>query len=132
MSGVTIKDVAIGVEVTGGILAMKGGSIGFMGEYGISLKEGGAALKDVRMIYTGTNDTADFIKVVGGTVIAESIKIDGNGYGQGMSVNNGAVWLKDATFTKVKNGMTVTNGTVRMFGGSMEFKGDYGISLKEG
>ncbi|WP_158244984.1 right-handed parallel beta-helix repeat-containing protein, partial [Bartonella bovis] len=130
MEEVRISNVAMGVEVKGGILAMKGGSIGFMGEYGISLNKGGGVLKDVRMIYTGTNDTADFIKVEGGTVIAKGIKIDGNGYGQGMSVTQrGHVVLIKPTYINVDKGMTISEGTVRMFGGSMEFKGDYGVYL---
>ncbi|ENN90796.1 hypothetical protein BBbe_10310 [Bartonella bovis 91-4] len=133
MTDVRISDVSEGVEAKGGILAMKGGSIGFMGEYGVSLNQGGAALKNVRMTYTGSSPTADFIKVVDGTVIAEGIKIDGNGYGQGMSVTQkGHVVLIKPNYINVDKGMTVSEGIVRMFGGEIGFMGEYGISLKEG
>ncbi|WP_425290193.1 hypothetical protein, partial [Bartonella bovis] len=134
MEEVRISNVAMGVEVTGEILAMKGGEIGFTGDYGISLKEGGAALKDVRMIYTGSNKTADFIKVVGGTVVAEGMIITSTtDNGQGVSVTQkGHVVLIKPTYINVDKGMTVSDGTVRMFGGSMEFKGEHGISLSQG
>ncbi|ENN92910.1 hypothetical protein BBbe_01810 [Bartonella bovis 91-4] len=133
MEEVRISNVSEGVEAKGGILAMKGGSIGFMGEYGISLNQGGGVLKDVRMIYTGSSPTADFIKVVDGTVIAEGIKIDGNGYGQGMSVTQkGHVVLIKPNYINVDKGMTVSEGIVRMFGGEIGFTGDYGVYLKKG
>ncbi|WP_158245019.1 hypothetical protein, partial [Bartonella bovis] len=110
---------------------LMGGEIGFKGNYGVYLIGGNAALKNVRMIYTGTNDTAEFIKVKGGIVIAEGVNIISTAdNGQGISVNNGGrVWLTGTDLKGVHKGMTITKGNVRMEGGEITFKGDYGISL---
>ncbi|WP_158245003.1 hypothetical protein, partial [Bartonella bovis] len=105
MEEVRISNVAMGVEVTGGILAMKGGEIGFTGDYGISLKEGGAA-------FLG------------------KVTIKGNGTGQeGIKLNGGMIDLYKTNIREVHKGMTITEGIVRMFGGEIGFKGEHGISL---
>ncbi|WP_158244983.1 hypothetical protein, partial [Bartonella bovis] len=130
----TYINVDKGMTISEGTVRMFGGSMEFKGDYGVYLTRGNALLKGVRMTYTGSNKTADFIKVEGGTIIAEGVNITSTtGKGQGVKVNKeGAVWLKNATFTKVKNGMTVTDGIVRMEGGSLEFKGEYAIYLTKG
>ncbi|WP_035464532.1 hypothetical protein [Bartonella bovis] len=108
MSGVNISNVAVGVEVTKGILAMKGGSIGFMGEYGVSLKEGGVAF-------------------LGG------VKIEGNGTGKtGIKLNGGMIDMFGTNIRDVHKGMSIENGIVRMFGGEIGFTKDYGVSLNQG
>ncbi|ENN90506.1 hypothetical protein BBbe_10480 [Bartonella bovis 91-4] len=140
MGGVMMKEVRIS-EVRTGVWVknranaiLMGGEIGFTGNYGVYLDKGGAALKNVRMIYTGTNDTAEFIKVKGGIVIAEDIIITSTtDNGQGISVNNGGqVWLTGTDLKGVHKGMTITEGIVRMFGGEIGFKGDYGVYLNQG
>ncbi|WP_158245013.1 hypothetical protein, partial [Bartonella bovis] len=92
------------VEVKRGILAMKGGSIGFTGDYGISLTKSTAALMGVNIM--------------------------GNNQGQeGIKLNEGRVDLYKTNIRDVHKGMSVENGVVRMFRGEIGFKGDYGISL---
>ncbi|WP_146023861.1 right-handed parallel beta-helix repeat-containing protein, partial [Bartonella bovis] len=88
IKGVDISKVTTGVEVGSGANAtLIGGEIGFMGDYGVYLNQGGAALKNVRMTYTGNNKTAEFIKVKGGIVIAEGVNIiSTTDNGQGISV----------------------------------------------
>ncbi|WP_158244974.1 hypothetical protein, partial [Bartonella bovis] len=134
IKGANISKVGTGMEVYGRANAtVMGGEIGFMGNYGIYLVQGGVALKDVRMTYKGKQSTAEFIKVESGTVIAEGITIDGSGYGQGIKVTDGGrVWLKNANLKNVHRGMTITDGTVHMEGGEIIFKGKYGISLNQG
>ncbi|ENN91103.1 hypothetical protein BBbe_10230 [Bartonella bovis 91-4] len=124
-----IRDVHKGMTITEGIVRMFGGEIGFKGNYGVYLDKGGAALKNVRMTYTGNNKTADFIKVRGGTVIAEDIIITSTtDNGQGVSVTNGGrVWLVGTDLKGVHKGVTITEGSVRMEGGEINFKGEYGV-----
>ncbi|ENN90782.1 hypothetical protein m02_10560, partial [Bartonella bovis m02] len=93
MSDVRISGVGMGVDATKGNLVMHKGSVEFKGKYGVSLTRGIATLKGVKMTYTGGSSTADFMTVRGGKVMAESIQIYGNGYGQGMKVNGGRVVL---------------------------------------
>ncbi|ENN91322.1 hypothetical protein BBbe_10200 [Bartonella bovis 91-4] len=136
----TMKDVNISGVITGvwvknrANAILMGGEIGFKGYYGVYLDKGGAALKNVRMTYTGNNKTADFIKVRGGTVIAEDIIITSTtDNGQGVSVNNGGrVWLTGTNLKGVHKGMTITEGSVRMEGGEINFKGEYGVYLNQG
>ncbi|WP_022708994.1 right-handed parallel beta-helix repeat-containing protein [Bartonella bovis] len=79
-----LKDVQNGMIVTqGSTVGMEGGEITFKGSYGVYLDKGGAALKDVKMTYMGSNDAVDFMTVQGGKVIAKDIQIYGNGKGQG-------------------------------------------------
>ncbi|ENN90786.1 hypothetical protein m02_10550 [Bartonella bovis m02] len=129
-----LKDVQNGMIVTqGSTVGMEGGEITFKGSYGVYLDKGGAALKDVKMTYMGSNDAVDFMTVQGGKVIAKDIQIYGNGYGQGMKVTQrGHVVLIKPTYTNVDKGMTISEGAVRVFGGSVEFKGKYGVSLTRG
>ncbi|ENN93980.1 hypothetical protein m02_10060 [Bartonella bovis m02] len=129
-----LKDVQNGMIVTqGSTVRMEGGKITFKGSYGVYLDKGGAALKDVKMTYMGSNDAVDFMTVQGGKVIAKDIQIYGNGKGQGMKVNNGGyAVLVRPSYTNVDKGMTISGGAVRVFGGSVEFKGKYGVSLTRG
>ncbi|ENN90501.1 hypothetical protein BBbe_10550 [Bartonella bovis 91-4] len=135
MMGVNISGVITGVWVKNRANAiLMGGEIGFKGYYGVYLIGGNAALKNVRMTYMGSNKTADFIKVKGGIVIAEDIIITSTtDNGQGVSVNNGGrVWLTGTNLKGVHKGMTITDGSVRMEGGEINFKGDYGVYLNQG
>ncbi|ENN90768.1 hypothetical protein BBbe_10430 [Bartonella bovis 91-4] len=135
IKGVDISKVTTGVEVGSEANAiLMGGEIGFKGNYGVYLDKGGVALKNVRMIYTGNNDVADFIKVKGGIVVAEGVNIiSTTDNGQGISVTNGArVWLTGTNLKGVHKGMTITEGSVRMEGGEINFKGEYGVYLNQG
>nr|WP_102830778.1 hypothetical protein [Bartonella bovis] len=124
-----IRDVHKGMSVENGVVRMFGGEIGFTKDYGVYLKKGGGVLKNVRMIYTGDNKAADFIKVKGGIVIAKGVNIiSTTNNGQGISVNNGGrVWLIGTNLKGVHKGMTITEGSVRMEGGKINFKGEYGV-----
>ncbi|MEL6093924.1 beta strand repeat-containing protein [Bartonella schoenbuchensis] len=143
MKQVGISNVGTGVYAMGGTLIMKDGEIGFMRGYGVAIEGGAAALMGVNMTYKGDNrDPQDadvvspsFIKVDGGKVVAEKVTITGNGKGnvQGLHVTQrGHVVLMNSTYTDVYSGMTIEEGTVRMFGGSVEFKGEHAISLTKG
>ncbi|WP_158245012.1 hypothetical protein, partial [Bartonella bovis] len=95
------------VEVKRGILAMKGGSIGFTGDYGISLTKSTAALIGVNIM--------------------------GNGIGQeGIKLNGGMVDLYKTNIRDVHKGMSVERGGVQMLEGEIGFTGEYGISLSQG
>ncbi|WP_192812764.1 hypothetical protein [Bartonella bovis] len=135
MKDVNISGVQTGVWVKNGANAiLMGGEIGFKGYYGVYLIGGNAALKNVRMTYMGSNKTAEFIKVKGGIVIAEDIIITSTtDNGQGISVNNGGrVVLISTNLKGVHKGMTITEGSVRMEGGEINFKGEYGVYLNQG
>ncbi len=85
-----------------GKLLIKGGSIGFTGEYSVYLDKGGAVLMGVT--------------------------IKGNNQGQeGIKLNGGVVDLYKTNIREVHKGMSVENGVVRMFGGEIGFKGNYGV-----
>ncbi|MEL6093449.1 beta strand repeat-containing protein [Bartonella schoenbuchensis] len=129
-----LRDVAKGMTISKGFMRMEGGSVEFKGEHGISFIGGYAALRRVNMTYKSDGLNANFIKVEGGKVLAENLTITGNGgKGQGVKVlNGGAVWLKETTFTNVKSGMTISEGSVFMFKGGITFKGEYGIYLSKG
>ncbi|MEL6093430.1 beta strand repeat-containing protein [Bartonella schoenbuchensis] len=125
-----LRDVAKGMTIEEGVVRMEGGSVEFKGEYGISLTGGYADLRKVNMTYKSDGLNANFIKVERGKVLAEGITMTGNGKGQGVKVaNGGAVWLKETTFTNVKSGMAISEGSVFMFKGGITFKGEYGIYL---
>ncbi|MEL6093928.1 hypothetical protein [Bartonella schoenbuchensis] len=109
----------------------------------MAIEGGAAALMGVNMTYKGDNrDPQDadvvspsFIKVDGGKVVAEKVTMTGNGKDniQGLHVTQrGHVVLMNSTYTDVYSGMTIEEGTVRMFGGSVEFKGEHAISLSRG
>ncbi|MEL6093431.1 right-handed parallel beta-helix repeat-containing protein [Bartonella schoenbuchensis] len=143
MTKVDISNVGTGVYAMGGTLIMKDGEIGFMRAYGVAIEGGAAALMGVNMTYKGDNrDPQDadvvspsFIKVDGGKVVAEKVTMTGNGKDniQGLHVTQrGHVVLMNSTYTDVYSGMTIEEGTVRMFGGSVEFKGEHAISLSRG
>ncbi|WP_158245027.1 hypothetical protein, partial [Bartonella bovis] len=102
MEEVRISNVAMGVEVTGaGKLLIKGGEIGFKGDYGVSLKEGGAAF-------------------LGG------VNIMGNGTGQeGIRLNGGMVDMFKTNIRDVHKGVSVERGGVQMLEGEIGFNGEY-------
>ncbi|AQX20176.1 beta strand repeat-containing protein [Bartonella sp. WD16.2] len=129
-----LGNVAKGMNIENGDVYMEKGSIEFDGEHGIHLKQGNVDLRGVSMTYTGSDKTANFINVEGGTVLAENVTITGNDKGQGLKViKGGAVWLKNTTFTNVKNGMTVEGrSTIRMEKGGITFKEGHGIYLSGG
>ncbi|AQX20267.1 right-handed parallel beta-helix repeat-containing protein [Bartonella sp. WD16.2] len=129
-----LGNVAKGMNIENGDVFMEGGEMSFDGDYGINLARGNAALRGVNMTYTGSDKTANFINVEGGTVLAENVTITGNDKGQGLKViKGGAVWLKNTTFTNVKNGMTVEGrSTIRMEKGGITFKEGHGIYLSGG
>ncbi|WP_158244998.1 hypothetical protein, partial [Bartonella bovis] len=175
MEEVRISNVAMGVEATGGILAMKGGEIGFTGDYGISLNQGRAAFLGGVTI-KGNNQGQEGIKLNGGriemfrtnirevqkgmsverggvqmlegeigfkgehgisltksTAALIGVKIEGSGTGkEGVKLNGGMVEMFRTNIREVQRGMSVENGVVRMFGGEIGFKGDYGVYLKKG
>ncbi|MEL6089666.1 hypothetical protein [Bartonella schoenbuchensis] len=102
-----LRDVAKGMTVKEGVVRMEGGSVEFKGEYGISLTGGYAFLREVN--------------------------IEGKETGQeGIRVNEGMLDLYKTNVRDVYKGMTISKGVVRMEGGSVEFKGEHGISLTGG
>ncbi|WP_146023835.1 right-handed parallel beta-helix repeat-containing protein, partial [Bartonella bovis] len=108
MTDVRISEVEKGVEVKAGAMVMAKGSIGFRGEYGISLNKGGVA-------FLG------------------EVNIEGNNQGkEGIKLNGGRIELYKTNIRDVQKGVTITEGIVRMFGGSVEFTGDHGISFNKG
>ncbi|ENN93967.1 autotransporter [Bartonella bovis m02] len=127
----TYTNVDKGMAISGGAVRVFGGSVEFKGKYGVSLTRGIATLKGVKMTYKGGSSTADFMTVRGGKMMAESVKINGNGKGQGMKVNGGRVVLIKPSYTNIYNGMTVLGGHVQVEGGSLEFKGKHGVYLSK-
>ncbi|WP_158245021.1 hypothetical protein, partial [Bartonella bovis] len=83
------------------------GEIGFNGEYGISLTKSTAVLMGVTIKGSGTGK-------------------------EGIKLNEGMIDLFRTNIREVHKGMTIENGIVRMFGGSVEFTKDYGVYLKKG
>ncbi|WP_022708985.1 hypothetical protein [Bartonella bovis] len=106
----------------------------FKGKYGVSLTRGIATLKGIKMTYKGGSSTADFMTVRGGTVMSESVKIYGNGKGQGVKVNGGYVVLIKPSLNKVRTGVTyiIQNAEVTMISSSINFTGGYGVNLNVG
>ncbi|AQX19233.1 right-handed parallel beta-helix repeat-containing protein [Bartonella sp. WD16.2] len=128
-----LGNVAKGMNIENGDVYMEKGSIEFDGEHGIHLKQGNVDLRGVSMTYTGSDKTANFINVEGGTVLALGVTINGNDKGQGLKVTKrGTVGLKNTTFANVRSGMSITDGSVLMFGGGITFKGGHGISVSGG
>ncbi|ENN90781.1 right-handed parallel beta-helix repeat-containing protein [Bartonella schoenbuchensis] len=108
MKEVNIEGVKTGAYVMGsGFLVMGKGSISFKGEYGIYFDQGYAVLNDVHI--TGSGHQGTGIKM---------------GYGQLLMV--------DTTLKEVAEGMTIVKGNVSMVGGSIEFKREHGVLLKQG
>ncbi|AQX31199.1 Right handed beta helix region [Bartonella schoenbuchensis R1] len=108
MKGVNIEGVKTGAYVMGnGFLVMGKGSISFKGDYGIYFDQGYAVLNDVHI--TGSGHKGTGIKM---------------GYGQLLMV--------DTTLKEVAEGMTIVKGNVSMVGGSIEFKREHGVLLKQG
>ncbi|WP_153300971.1 hypothetical protein [Bartonella sp. WD16.2] len=140
-----VRDVDKGITIENGDMYMEKGSIEFDGEHGIHLKQGNVDLRGVSMTYTGEGSddvdrrvgkrgsNANFINVEGGTVLALGVTINGNDKGQGLKVTKrGTVGLKNTTFANVRSGMSITDGSVLMFGGGITFKGGHGISVSGG
>ncbi|ENN90511.1 right-handed parallel beta-helix repeat-containing protein [Bartonella schoenbuchensis] len=108
MKEVNIEGVKTGAYVMGsGFLVMGKGSISFKGEYGIYFDQGYAVLNDVHI--TGSGHKGTGIKM---------------GYGQLLMV--------DTTLKEVAEGMTIVKGNVSMDKGSIEFKREHGVLLKQG
>nr|CDP80525.1 autotransporter [Bartonella schoenbuchensis] len=108
MKEVNIEGVKTGAYVAGnGFLVMGKGSISFKGDYGIYFDQGYALLNDVHI--TGSGHQGTGIKM---------------GYGQLLMV--------DTTLKEVAEGMTIVKGNVSMVGGSIEFKREHGVLLKQG
>ncbi|MEL6089201.1 right-handed parallel beta-helix repeat-containing protein [Bartonella schoenbuchensis] len=102
-----LRDVAKGMTISKGVTIMEKGSVEFTRDYGIDLTRGYAFL--------------------GG------VNIEGKETGQeGIRVNEGMLDLYKTNVRDVYKGMTVWKGGIRMFGGSVEFTGDYGIDLTRG
>ncbi|WP_208541677.1 hypothetical protein [Bartonella capreoli] len=108
LKGTHLRDVAKGMTVKeGSFVRMEGGEITFKGDYGINLISGYAFLGEVN--------------------------IEGKETGQeGIKVSAGMLDLYKTNVRGVYKGMTVWRGGIRMFGGSVEFTGDYGIDLTRG
>ncbi|WP_158245004.1 hypothetical protein, partial [Bartonella bovis] len=102
-----IRDVHKGMSVENGVVRMFRGEIGFKGDYGIGLKQGMAALKNVRIIGQSHKGTGVYVQ---------------NGVGAVMM-------MKEVDISKVQTGVWVINGKLMMHKGSVEFKGGDGISL---
>ncbi|WP_343358205.1 right-handed parallel beta-helix repeat-containing protein [Bartonella schoenbuchensis] len=102
-----LRNVAKGMTIEEGVTIMEGGEITFTGGHGISLTGGYAFLGEVN--------------------------IEGKETGQeGIKVSEGMLDLYKTNVRDVYKGMTVWRGGIRMFGGSVEFTGDYGIDLTRG
>ncbi|ENN91338.1 hypothetical protein m07a_02100 [Bartonella schoenbuchensis m07a] len=108
MKEVNIEGVKTGAYVMGsGFLVMGKGSISFKGEYGIYFDQGYAVLNDVH--------------------------ITGSGHkGTGIKMGDGQLLMVDTTLKEVAEGMTIVKGNVSMVGGSIEFKREHGVLLKQG
>ncbi|WP_035464539.1 hypothetical protein, partial [Bartonella bovis] len=65
ITGTNLKGVHKGMTITDGSVRMEGGEINFKGDYGVYLNQGMAALIAVKMTYTGNNNKAEFIRIVG-------------------------------------------------------------------
>ncbi|ENN90507.1 hypothetical protein BBbe_10490 [Bartonella bovis 91-4] len=94
------------MTITEGIVRMFGGEIGFKEEYGVYLKKGGVALKNVRI--TGQSH---------------------KGTGVIMQNGVGVVMMKEVDISKVQTGVWVINGKLMMHKGSVAFNGGHGVSL---
>ncbi|WP_343358090.1 NosD domain-containing protein [Bartonella schoenbuchensis] len=107
LKGTHLRNVAKGMTISKGVVVMVEGSVEFKGEYGIDLTRGYAFLGEVN--------------------------IEGKETGQeGIKVSEGMLNLYKTNVRGVYKGMTVWRGGIRMFGGSVEFTGDYGIDLTRG
>ncbi|MEL6089664.1 hypothetical protein [Bartonella schoenbuchensis] len=102
-----LRDVVKGMTIEEAVVVMEKGSVEFTRDYGIDLTRGYAFLREVN--------------------------IEGKETGQeGIRVNEGMLDLYKTNVRDVYKGMTVWKGGIRMFGGSVEFTGDYGIDLTRG
>ncbi|ENN91328.1 right-handed parallel beta-helix repeat-containing protein [Bartonella schoenbuchensis] len=108
MKEVDIEGVKTGAYVMGkGLLVMDKGSISFKGDYGIYFDQGYAVLNDVH--------------------------ITGSGHkGTGIKMGDGQLLMVDTTLKEVAEGMTIVKGNVSMDKGSIEFKREHGVLLKQG
>ncbi|MGL2349522.1 right-handed parallel beta-helix repeat-containing protein [Helicobacter pylori] len=132
ISGGEISQVQTGVSVEGkGSLTIeKGTRIEFTNGYGVMVGRGmSASLKGTVIRGEGSGYG---VYVGGGTVLLEKVRIEGNEKSTGLRVTQGAVWLKETTLRNVAKGLIISEGDVYMEGGSVEFKGEHGILLKQG
>ncbi|MEL6089686.1 autotransporter outer membrane beta-barrel domain-containing protein [Bartonella schoenbuchensis] len=102
-----LRDVVKGMTIEEAVVVMEKGSVEFKGDYGIDLTRGYAFLGGVEIKGKETEQ-------------------------EGIRVNEGMLDLYKTNVRDVYKGMTVWKGGIRMFGGSVEFTGDYGIDLTRG
>ncbi|OPB30018.1 outer membrane autotransporter barrel domain-containing protein [Bartonella sp. WD12.1] len=122
------------ITVEEGSVWMGDGVIEFNGEHGVKLSKGQAVLTNVQMNYKG-NKNADFIKIKGRESVVKALGtiINGNNQEKGADVTEGGhVVLIRSNLNKVKTGITAQNAEVTMSSASVEFKGEYGVSLHIG
>ncbi|ENN90793.1 right-handed parallel beta-helix repeat-containing protein [Bartonella bovis] len=109
LSGVNISKVEKGVSVSKGTLKMKGNStIIFTGDYGVKVRSGGNALF-YGVSITGSGDKSTGVVMDGKMLMMSDVRISGVGMG-----------------------VDATKGNLVMHKGSVEFKGNYGVTMSGG
>ncbi|MEL6093445.1 beta strand repeat-containing protein [Bartonella schoenbuchensis] len=128
LGGVNISNVGMGVWVGGGeSLTINGDStVKFTKAYGVYVgyKVKKATLTEVTI--SGEN------KGIGVYAEGEKMmmtKVNISQVQTGIYAEGGAMWLKETHLRDVAKGMTISKGFMRMEGGSVEFKGEHGISF---
>ncbi|MGL2771998.1 right-handed parallel beta-helix repeat-containing protein, partial [Helicobacter pylori] len=132
LNKVEISKVTTGIAMSGsGTLTVSGATeIEFTGGIGVQVgKDVTAKLTETKIV---GKDKGYGVYVGGGTVLLEKVRIEGKGKETGLYMTQGAVWLKETTLRNVAKGLTISEGDVRMEGGSVEFTDKYGISVSEG
>ncbi|WP_343358089.1 NosD domain-containing protein [Bartonella schoenbuchensis] len=134
--GTRITGVKAGIYATGyGVLKVKDGTrIEFEGKYGYGIYVGEGVRADLTGVTiegrgSGVEDRTG-VWVKGGEVMMKQVEI--SNVGTGVEMSDGAMWLKETHLRNVAKGMTIEEGVMRMEGGSVEFKGEHGISLTKG
>ncbi|WP_208541685.1 right-handed parallel beta-helix repeat-containing protein [Bartonella capreoli] len=131
--GTRITGVKAGIYATGyGVLKVKDKTrIEFVGKYGYGIYVGEgvrADLTDVTITGRGSGvEDRTGVWVMGGKMVMD--RVDISNVGTGVVMSDGAMWLKETHLRNVAKGMTIEEGVVRMEGGSVEFKGEHGISF---
>ncbi|WP_208541686.1 hypothetical protein, partial [Bartonella capreoli] len=131
--GGEIKEVERGIAMTGGgTLIMKEGTrIQFKGSDGYGVYVGSsvtsASLTGVTIEGRGGGTG---VWVEGGKMVMKQVGI--SKVETGVVMSGGAMWLKETHLRNVAKGMTIEEAVVVMVEGSVEFKGEYGISLTKG
>ncbi|WP_343358203.1 hypothetical protein AAJP84_06700 [Bartonella schoenbuchensis] len=134
VSGGRITGVEAGIKMMGGkSLTVKDGTrIEFEGKYGYGIYVG----EGVRADLTGVTiegrgkGSGTGVYAMGGKMVMKQVGI--SNVATGVVMSGGAMWLKETHLRDVAKGMTIEEGVVRMEGGSVEFKGEHGISLTGG